>query len=329
MRAVNRSQPHRHPAPELLKLASAALGEVTSVQDLSWGHGESEVWRVTSAQGNAILKAHRQRRKFLNELEAYRLWAPLLRPALQPGSAVPELLAARSESPRALLLGWHPGELLERLRLPRPSEAAVHERAGQFLRALHDLPVADTDALPLAHAYRQRIRTWGERAAGIVPDALIHAVTNQAEGALPFIAACARVPCHRDYTPRNWLVGMPAPGSAAPAGARVGADAADAAGAPRAAGAPSALVVIDFEHSQPDLYLADLQRLWVGAWRQRPDLKSAFLTGYGRRLSTAEEDALRSLSALWGLSTIVWARAHADVAFEEAGWEALRWLGLA
>lgn len=298
---------------ELDGFVEAFTGPVAHLEDLSWDHGESMVWRVASSTRQALLKVHRQGRKFANEVTAYTRWLPLLRPALEAGSRAPELLALRSEHPRALLLSWEPGELLESSELPRPLENSSHRRAGRFLRALHDLPVRDDDGLPLAEAYQARLASWARRTAGVVEDTVIDAVVAEAALALPFIETCSRVPCHRDFTPRNWLVHVLEPNAHSQVGN---------------ADAHTSLVVIDFEHARPDLYLVDLQRLWVGLWRRRPDLRASFLEGYGRQLTADEERALRQVSALWALSTVGWAREHGDSEFEHFGREVLEWLGL-
>lgn len=281
-----------------LAFAEFHLGQVTQVRDLSWQHGESAVWDLHAMGARAVLKVYRQPRKYAQELTAYSEWLPLLRPRLPEGSAAPRLLGWDGQL-RALLLSWEEGALLQRLSLTAADERHSHLRAGSFLRQLHSLPLADEDPLTVLDAYAKRVASWTRRATGIVPAALIAATEAAAMGAAPFLQGLRRVPCHRDYTPRNWLVGR-----------------------------DRRLTVIDFEHAHPDLYLVDLQRLWVGAWRRRPDLKEAFLEGYGRQLTADEERALRSISALWALSTIVWARQHHDATFEGEAWEVLRWLGL-
>lgn len=291
--------------PELQDFASEHLGPITATEDLSWDHGESQVWLVVADRQRAVLKAHRQGRKFANEHAAYLDWAPRLRPNLGEGTVLPELLAVRREHPRALLLGWVEGRPASGLNLAPGEERSLHERAGAFLRELHRLEVEDDDPLPLARAFEARLKSWSERVSGLLNERTIAAVVGEASAALPFIAGAVRVPCHRDFTPRNWLVGS--------------------AGVPDTA----PLTVIDFEHSMPDLYLTDLQRLWAGTWRLRPDLREAFLTGYGRDLSDEEETALRRISALWALSTVGWAREHADAEFERLGRDTLEWLGLA
>ncbi|MFA5552093.1 MAG: aminoglycoside phosphotransferase family protein [Trueperaceae bacterium] len=302
--------------PALAQFAQAHVGALLAARDVSWDHGESEVWALTAEGGRAVVKVHRQARKFRNERAAYTDWLPQLRPRLEPGTCVPELLAVHDEHPRALLLGLAEGEPLDARQTTPQLEAAVHERAGRFLRSLHGIDLHDADPMPLADAYELRLRAWIKRAAGIFPEAVTGAVSSALAETLPFVAGQARVACHRDFTPRNWLVPLGDQPDWSPA----------ASAGERADG--GVLTVIDFEHSQPDLYLTDLLRLWVGAWRRRPDLRSSFLKGYGRSLTSAEEEALRGLAAFWAFSTVVWASEHRDGAFERAGWKTLSWLGL-
>lgn len=304
---------------ELLSLAVPYVGEPCAVEDRSWDHGESAVWRVAGPLGAVALKAHRMRRKFEQELTAHTEWLPHLADGTGarregavpdravaagcvgvPGVRTPTLLAAREEHPRALVMGWEPGVVLEVAGLPHGEAAVLHQRAGAFLRALHDLPYQDADAVPLAEAYAARLEAWSERARGVVPLGVVANVRAALREALPALQRQARVRCHRDYTPRNWL-----------------------------AGEDGSLVVIDFEHARPDLRLADLERLWTGLWHREPALREAFLAGYGRELTPDEEETLRRVAALGGLSTVVWAREHGDAAFEAHGWDVLRRLGLA
>lgn len=314
------------PAPALLAFAAERLGACEVVRELSWDHGESAVWELRGPGGRAVLKAHRQGRKFQQELTANREWLPRLAAEAQPAPPAPEasparpapgalpagpapaepparapaLLAWRAEAPRALLFAFEEGALVQDLALTTEHERQVHRRAGAYLAGLHGLDVQDADPVPLADAFRQRLDAWAERARGTVPEPVIADVRAAATEALPGLRRVARRACHRDYTPRNWLL--------SPAGE---------------------LVVIDFEHARPDLYLNDFERLHTDLWRRRPDLREAFLAGYGRELTSEELELLRRTAALGALSTVVWAREHGDAAFEAHGWRTLAWLGLA
>ena len=66
--------------------------------------------------------------------------------------------------------------------------------------------------------------------------------------------------------------------------------------------------VVDFEHARTDLPLRDLVRLRFRVWPARPDLKDAFLSGYGRDLTGSDTETLQRLGALDSLTAI--ARGH-------------------
>jgi Ser/Thr protein kinase RdoA (MazF antagonist) len=72
------------------------------------------------------------------------------------------------------------------------------------------------------------------------------------------------------------------------------------------------LALIDFERAEPGPAVRDLVRLKYGVWEARPDLRDAFLHGYGRALTGEETEALRCLAALDALSGLQWGTAHGD-----------------
>jgi hypothetical protein len=80
--------------------------------------------------------------------------------------------------------------------------------------------------------------------------------------ALSLMGVPRGVPCHLDFQPRNWLVNT-----------------------------CGDLSLVDFEHARVDLPVRDLVRLRFRIWPDRPALREAFLTGYGRPL-TPDEDQL-------------------------------------
>ncbi|HEX7002473.1 MAG TPA: aminoglycoside phosphotransferase family protein [Trueperaceae bacterium] len=282
----------------LVDTALPLVGDVLDVRDVSWEHAESVVLVIAGSRRSVVVKSHRQRRKFEQELAAYTEWLPRLRRALPPELRTPELLAAHDEDDRVLVLSFEPGEPAEDAVMPPEVERRVYRLAGSFLGALHGLPFADEDELPLEDAYRQRLHAWLSRSEGVVPRHVAAKVAERVSAALPALAGAQRVRCHRDFTARNWLVG-----------------------------AVGGVVVIDFEHSRPDWRYTDLERLWAGTWRRRRDLREAFLAGYGDGFTTDDEDLLAHLAALGALSTVTWAREHGDEVFERHGWEVLAWLG--
>jgi thiamine kinase-like enzyme len=97
------------------------------------------------------------------------------------------------------------------------------------------------------------------------------------------------VPCHRDYSPRNWLVS-------------------EARGQLQWA-------LIDFERARLDLRYADFHRMWPDVWKERPARRAAFFDGYGSELSSDEERCLEITVLANCLATIPWASANGDPAY--------------
>ncbi len=110
------------------------------------------------------------------------------------------------------------------------------------------------------------------------------------------LPAPVRVPCHHDYTPRNWLMHN------------------------------DALYVIDFEWAGVDAWVADLACLHLGIWPSRPDLQEAFLNGYGRTLSVTDRNTLRGCAVLTAVWLLVKAHETCQPSFEDASRTALRHL---
>lgn len=288
----------------LLQSAQGLLGGDAQIRELSWPHGESEVWLLTGVPRGAVLKVHTRTRKFSQELAAYRDWLPQLATAEgavgADGAEVPGLLRVWGGE-RALLLSLLPGEPMSRHGVSRQQALQTHQRAGAFLRQLHEVPHQSQDPLSLADAFAKRLEAWSGRARHLVSPGVVPEVERRVTAVLPDLHSYRRVPCHRDFTPRNWLVDR---------------------------GKPGYLGVIDFEHARPDLWLVDLVRLWSGEWHGRPDLRDAFLQGYGVTLDAGQVAVLNGLSALEGLATIAWAREHGDLEFEARGRAVLSRLGV-
>ncbi|WP_442818445.1 hypothetical protein [Streptomyces sp. NBC_01237] len=78
------------------------------------------------------------------------------------------------------------------------------------------------------------------------------------------------------------------------------------------------MAVIDFERSEPGPAVRDLVRL-SDAWAGRDDLFEAFLAGYGRTLTAAEEARLVIDAALDSVSGIAYGAAHGDPELVERG----------
>ena len=76
--------------------------------------------------------------------------------------------------------------------------------------------------------------------------------------------------------------------------------------------------MIDLERSEPGPAVRDLVRL-SDAWHGRDDLFDAFLAGYGRPLTAAEEARLAVDAALDSVSGVAYGAAHGDPELVERG----------
>lgn len=262
------------------------LGSCTVLADCSWGHRMSSVLRVRDASGTVwFIKRHGDRERYRAELTAYREWVPALR------DAAPRLRAF-DDSLRAMILSAAPGEAASWPAsntsgsvADRCAEREVQREAGKTLRRLHEAQ----PALPWPDFASVKIQQFDclKRAAATLlrPGEIDRA--GEEIAALGAIPPPARVPCHHDYTPRNWLV------------------------------MDGSLYVIDFEWSGLDARVADLARLHLGIWGTRPDLREAFLDGYGRELSLVDRRILHGCATLTGVWLLVKAHETRQPSFEE------------
>ncbi len=165
---------------------------------------------------------------------------------------------------------------------------SVHQQAGALLRRLHDAePLAD---LAWFRGWLDdRAERWTSRAAPLLSadDARIIEAHLDALSRLPIPRGG---PCHLDFQPRNWLI--------SPSGA---------------------VSLIDFEHARIDLPARDLVRLRFRTWPGRPDLRDAFLDGYGRPLTPAEDQLIWHLGALDALTALARGHENADPGLTAAG----------
>ena len=97
-----------------------------------------------------------------------------------------------------------------------------------------------------------------------------------------------RVPCHKDFWQRNWVV--PAKGSHDEA----------------------VMSVIDFEHAQPDLFLVDFMKMWSDLWLDDRQLEEIFWGSYGWSPDDHTRELMRRCGRLHAFQTIAWACQHDD-----------------
>lgn len=264
------------------------VGTLKSSTFCGWDHAEFSVWRIKGERGEAFLKCHQRSIKFEQELNAYEVW-------LENFTQTPKLIAVHHGTPKALLVSAVPGDLVQDLDLSEAQTVRVYQQAGNFLGRLHSLDIKDDSAESVQDAVLSRLESWLTKVEGIVPTRDIAFVRAQMTETLPYLKDKCRVPCHRDYTARNWLL-----------------DGED-------------FYVIDFEHGRLDFYLSDLSRQFAEVWRFHPELKKAFLRGYSVTLNKDAQTYLTRVAAFNAAVTIAWARAHGDEGFEQQGWEQLEY----
>lgn len=267
--------------PELVDQIVERFGGVRSVFRLGQS---SQVWRLSTDSGTTLfIKKYTQSRKFSQAKHAFLEWLPRLR------FRTPELLAF---SRSALLISEVTGRPFVDLELDLRRQRLCFQQAGDFLRQLHSLEHHDTDSVSLEEAYSQRLESGLIRADGKVENDRLRWIEDRVREVLPLLSGVARVPCHRDFSPGNWLVEC------------------------------DSLGVIDFEHCRSDLALIDLVHL-VDIWTEDTSLEEAFLSGYGRRLPREEETLLKGCRILFALNTLNWGNAHGDPTLISQGRAAL------
>jgi thiamine kinase-like enzyme len=208
------------------------------------------------------------------------------------------MLLAHDHTQRAIVLSALPGR-------PAPwptatiepahvrTEIATQRQAGALLRRLHS---AHSESQPeYAAAKREELELLTHEAVDVLtPGELGFARTEIT--ALADLPAPCLVPCHRDYTMRNWLIDR------------------------------GKVHILDFEWTRLDAWVTDLTRLHIGVWRTRPDLRDAFLDGYGRELDDADRVRLRASAVLTSVWLMIKARESHQASFERANREALHHL---
>lgn len=246
-----------------------------------------------------MLKRHEERRLYDRAVMAYTEWLP----ALRATKARVPTCHAHDNSLGALLLAYCAGEELGFLErgidhphertLDASTDLEVFERAGAFLRTLHDLPLADQGTTT------ERRRLWEASVARYMAqaDTALDAPTVEwARGVLleDLRTEGARIEdqpllcTHADFTPRNWIL------------------------APDGRG----LTIIDWERARIAPWMEDVHALHARFFRHAPERAAAFWSGYGY---TPSQDRIRLLDMFFlrnAIGGVLWAHAHEDHAFE-------------
>jgi Ser/Thr protein kinase RdoA (MazF antagonist) len=152
--------------------------------------------------------------------------------------------------------------------------ASAHRQAGAVLRRFHD--AEPPSELPWFHDWlHDRADHWSGQAATLL-SAADAAVIGSHLAALAEAKVPPGGPCHLDFQPRNWLISRSGDVS-----------------------------LIDFEHARINLPARDFVRLRFRIWAARPDLRDAFLDGYGRPLTEDEDQPVWHLGAIDALTVLV------------------------
>ncbi|MFF1780815.1 phosphotransferase [Streptomyces virginiae] len=266
--------------PEPLRVfAERAVGRIARTTDVSWTRAGARVWRLTGSGGGTWYL-----KRHAGQLFHDREVAAYRTWAPGLGRRVPRLVA-RDPVARAVVVTALAGRSPHGMDLDPATEAHVQRGLGRLAAALH--------------------RACPERPAG--PSSATDSVKRHVEEARPHLAAgdeelvraLARayedlprpvlVPTHGDLQYRNVLLTD-----------------------------DGEVRLFDFERSEYATATRDLVRL-ADTWTGRPDLRAAFLDGYGRPLTPVEERRLDCESAFDAVSGIAYGTAHGDPEVAERG----------
>ena len=265
---------------EVVGVARELVGPCDVVADRSWTElGLSVVVEVRTDGGRALI-VKSHHDAYRNDLE--RAAYERWVPAI--AERAPELVAW-SEDARGVLV-------LAKLAAgaPAPELApSVYADAGRVLRRFHGAGEAVVDP-GWAATRLDNLRSWIDRLPeGLIADDDVAFVEREA-AVLSELPPPVQVPCHGDFQPRNWLVDD-----------------------------DGRVFVFDFEKARHDWWVHDIQRMWWREGLDRPDLRAAFLEGYGRSLDETELAGMRANSARGHLVQIAWATEHGDERFAAEG----------
>ncbi|MEY9840498.1 phosphotransferase [Streptacidiphilus sp. EB103A] len=266
---------------DLAALVADVAGLVEHVVDFSHTKERTAVFQVTTGQGRVLyVKRHHLTRFHDREVTALKTWVPNL------GAAAPTLLAADSAL-RAVVVTSVPGHILRGAVHPPETQRRIFERIGALTAAIHCSAPGQSAASPPSTLGKLERHLDGARSHLRPGDEEFIRETAAGAADLP---ALDLVPTHGDLQLRNLLW--------------------DAAS--------STLSVIDFERSEPGPAIRDLVRL-SDAWAGQPQLYEAFLCGYGRALTMAEEERFALDTVLDAVSGIQFGAAHGDLELLERG----------
>lgn len=267
--------------------ARQEMGSLVQIDNFSRDFGRpSIVWRLVASDGSQFwLKHHETARQFQRELMGLERYIPSL--GSQTWWSSPTLVAKNSEMDVILMTGVE-GDVLGEAAISADEEWTMFRLAGRFIRKLHDLKSTDPNETTAPIDIRDRSEhylTAGK--ASIDTETMRWARTLVDQACMA--GEVKPVPCHRDFSPRNWLIDR------SRSGIKFG--------------------VIDWERTGQDIWLQDFQRMVYDHWHHRPQLREAFFNGYGHEPTESEQLQLDVICLVGAIASISWANTHNDINF--------------
>ncbi|MFJ6898259.1 phosphotransferase [Streptomyces hokutonensis] len=266
------------PADPRLELARDRVGAVRVIPDPSL---PPRLLQLADGTGRRYFaKQHTGRTRYVQEVHAYRTWAPHLT------GHVPELVGSH-DSTRTLLVTALSGTSANAVIPGSSEEELAHYEAGRVLRLLHQATLIPRSGA-IGPDLADRLAGWIQRAdeAGLISAVerlLLSAHRDVLKGTLMDSAAC-----HLDYQPRNWNIG-------------------------------EFFGMYDLEHMRRDARIRDFARLEFRRWQAAGQLRDAFYSGYGRRPTDTEQRLLESFGAIEAVTALVRGNEQQDLALTAHG----------
>ncbi|MFF4448235.1 phosphotransferase [Streptomyces sp. NPDC001502] len=264
--------------------AEQAIGRIAHATEVSWVRTGSRVWRLTGAGGGTWFLKRHRGSKF-HDREVAAYRSWV--PALEPRA--PRLVAADTAL-QAVVVTALTGRSPHGMVLGAAAEARVQHGLGGLTRAFHDSgPERPAGSATAADKVKRHLEGARPYLADGDEDLVLTLARAYADLAQPML-----VPTHGDLQYRNVLLTDD--------------------------GEPQ---LFDFERTEYGTATGDLVRL-SDTWTGRPDLRAAFLDGYGRPLTPAEELRLDCEAAFDAVSGIAYGTSHDDPEVTERGHRTLR-----
>ncbi|MET9958214.1 phosphotransferase [Streptomyces sp. NPDC006326] len=264
--------------------AEQAVGRIAEATEVSWVRTGSRVWRLAGPGGGTWYLKRHRGAKF-HDREVAAYRSWV--PAL--GARVPRLVAADTSAQAAVVTAL-PGHPLHGMVLGASDEARVQQALGSLVGVLHrSAPERPAAAATAADKIKRHLDGARPYLADGDEDLVLALVGAYADLPKPTL-----VPTHGDLQYRNVLL--------------------DGAGEP---------LLFDFERSEYNTATRDMVRL-SDTWTGRPDLRAAFLDGYGRALTPEEELRMDCEAAFDAVSGIAYGTSHDDPEVTERGHRTLR-----